>query len=596
MLKQNTDDDFSKAQNVRLRNGSLLLNKTLSQSQAVDLYRFRVTNRSSFHASLNRIRGNVKLTLYSSDRRVLATSNELDGLPETIRTQLKTGTYFLKIERKAGIGVIRYRLNSSAFERGGISFAQPLKIESGKSQLKGEFLYQDTLVSTTNRFAFYQFNLSERSIVTSLLEGLRADADIELFNSNRQRIKVSATRGTTSELINQVLDAGLYFVRVRVKEGRTQFKLKCSFNPVGIDLGGNSTSTANPIVIGTTGAIATNVVDDFDPEDYYKVDVASPTNLNLSLKNLTADANLQLLAGDGTVLASSSNTGTTEDKINFSVQAGSYFVRVFPGTSNIAVGYNLELLSSPLRFFGLTDANSLVAFNPDQLTNTVNLNVTGLATGETLKAIDFRPATGQLLGLSSASKLYTIDLATGAATATGSTAITPALTGTALGLDVNPVSDRLRVVSDTDENLQVNLTTGSLIATDTPLKYGTGDPNVAANPTITAAAYTGNAIGALSTTLYGIDTALDRLVRQGDVSGVPLAPSTGTLTTIGATGVDFAANTGFDIFSENGLLNTAYATSGSTLYRVDLATGAATSTGTVITGTTPVNLVGLAIR
>src|SRR4051812_33031925 len=71
--------------------------------------------------------------------------------------------------------------------------------------------------------------------------------------------------------------------------------------------------------------------------------------------------------------------------------------------------------------YGLTSTGSLVQFNsatPGTIARSVP--VTGLQPGETLQGIDFRPATGQLYGLGSGSRLYVIDINTGAATQVGS--------------------------------------------------------------------------------------------------------------------------------------------------------------------------------
>src|SRR4030095_14281945 len=53
--------------------------------------------------------------------------------------------------------------------------------------------------------------------------------------------------------------------------------------------------------------------------------------------------------------------------------------------------------------------------------------VTGLQSGETLLAIDFRPANGKLYGVTDASRLYVINLTTGAATQVGTGSFSPAL-------------------------------------------------------------------------------------------------------------------------------------------------------------------------
>jgi Domain of unknown function (DUF4394) len=209
------------------------------------------------------------------------------------------------------------------------------------------------------------------------------------------------------------------------------------------------------------------------------------------------------------------------------------------------------------------------------------VSITGLQAGETLLTIDFRPANGQLDALSNQNRLYTVNPTTGAATQVGSSGAFT-LSGTFFGMDVNPVVDRIRVVSDADQNLRLNPNDGTLTATDATLAYAAGDPNFGANPNEVALAYSNNVAGALSTTLYGIDSGLDVLVMQGGPGGIPSANG-GVLTTVGALGVDTSGLAGFDI-SPGG---TAYAMLHSLpllpgdIYTINLATGAATLVGAI---------------
>src|SRR6476469_5909824 len=71
----------------------------------------------------------------------------------------------------------------------------------------------------------------------------------------------------------------------------------------------------------------------------------------------------------------------------------------------------------------------LVRYNSSNTSQLVGaaVGITGLQTGETIVAIDYRPATGQLDGLGSTSRLYVLNPATGAARVVGSGAFTPAL-------------------------------------------------------------------------------------------------------------------------------------------------------------------------
>lgn len=225
--------------------------------------------------------------------------------------------------------------------------------------------------------------------------------------------------------------------------------------------------------------------------------------------------------------------------------------------------------------YAVTSTNVLISFDSATPGTTTSVAITGLQSGESILGIDLRPATGQLYGLGSTSRLYTINAATGSATQVGSAGAFT-LSGTSFGFDFNPTVDRIRVVSDADQNLRLNPDSGVLSFTDTALAYAIGDPNAAANPNDVAAAYTNNFLGSTSTTLYGIDSTLDILVTQNP-------PNNGVLNTVGSILINTSDQVGFDI---SGVSGVAYASltlpSGfSSLFTVNLATGAATLVGAI---------------
>jgi hypothetical protein len=228
--------------------------------------------------------------------------------------------------------------------------------------------------------------------------------------------------------------------------------------------------------------------------------------------------------------------------------------------------------------YAVTASNNLIRFNTSRPNTLLGapVAITGLQAGETIQGIDFRPATGQLYGLGSTSRLYVINIFTGAATAVG-TAGAFTLNGTAFGFDFNPTVDRIRVVSDTEQNLRLNPNDGTLSFTDTNLAYAAGDPNNGQNPNVTAAGYTNSFAGATTTTLYDIDTNLDVLTTQNP-------PNNGTLNTIGALGVNVSAVNGFDISSGNNTALAALQTQGATasgLYSINLTSGTASIIGPI---------------
>ena len=160
----------------------------------------------------------------------------------------------------------------------------------------------------------------------------------------------------------------------------------------------------------------------------------------------------------------------------------------------------------------------------------------GLAAGERVVGIDVRPANNVLYGVSSANRVFTIDPRTGQ-TANAQTLSVP-LNGNAFGVDFNPSVDRLRIVSDNDQNLRVNVDTG-MTTSDPSLAYPAGDRNAGRDPAVTALGYTFAALGG-PTALYDVDSATDTFDLQNP-------PNAGTLNSIGPIGVDVGSQAGLDI-------------------------------------------------
>jgi hypothetical protein len=235
----------------------------------------------------------------------------------------------------------------------------------------------------------------------------------------------------------------------------------------------------------------------------------------------------------------------------------------------------LEDRTAPATLVGLTTADRLLFF--DSATPTViqrNVKITGVS-GKDVVGLDARPADGRLYALASDASLYTINPLTGRATLVGTSGVT--LSGNRFSIDFNPGVDRLRVVSNQDQNFRLNPNNGALAGTDTVLS---GTPN----PNVVAAAYDRNFQGAALTTLYGIDAAANSLVLIGGLDGTP-SPNLGAVTTVGALGFDPANRIGFDVAADG----TAYAAFkiGATalkLYTIDLNTGAAAKVGKIGAG------------
>lgn len=231
--------------------------------------------------------------------------------------------------------------------------------------------------------------------------------------------------------------------------------------------------------------------------------------------------------------------------------------------------------------YAVDDANNLMIFNPLKYYDQTNLNtiiskpLTGLQVGESIAGIDFRPLNGQLYALGSNSNIYTVNLASGAL-ALVSTLSTP-LSGTNFGFDFNPLVDRIRIVSNTGQNLRFN-PIDFTVTTDGSLNPG--------SPNISAAAYSNNFAGTTSTTLYAIDSVNSQLVQV-------MPPNNGVIVPVGSLGVQVNGVNGFDIGGTSGIAYTIFkgTNNRNRLYEINLTTGQASGRG--ILGSTEIR--GLAI-
>jgi hypothetical protein len=232
---------------------------------------------------------------------------------------------------------------------------------------------------------------------------------------------------------------------------------------------------------------------------------------------------------------------------------------------------------------------SMVTINQDPMAEPPTDTISGLGTNERLVGIDTRPSNGVIYSVSNLGRLYTVNSFSAEANDLGLLRADPAdttnpftaLAGTTFAIEFDPMTTGMRIVSDIEQSLSIADPANPMVVTDAPLMSSAGPVD------IVATAYTNSIQSATAmpttTTLYAIDGASNRLMR--------VAP-TGALTVVGPLGAQalYAPNThpGFDIAGgNNGVVLAAFQRAGesfSRLYRIDLATGAATEIGNGIGG------------
>ncbi|WP_412027811.1 DUF4394 domain-containing protein [Deinococcus yunweiensis] len=244
--------------------------------------------------------------------------------------------------------------------------------------------------------------------------------------------------------------------------------------------------------------------------------------------------------------------------------------------------------------YGLTTSGRVATFGMDNPAASVSsVAITGVASGESVVDIDVRNTDNRLYGVTGAGKVYVIDPMTGAATADGTSVTSSGV----VAADFNPVANRLRVIGQNDANFRLTVNSAPVPAAS-PAGTLTADGTFAftsgtANPNLASAAYTNSfdnsASGAVTTgtttALYSVDADTDQLiVHSNNTTATPALPTGNfsSLSSVGALGTDISVGmTGFDIAGASSAFLSSAMNGSTTLYTVDLATGAATSKGTL---------------
>ena len=240
--------------------------------------------------------------------------------------------------------------------------------------------------------------------------------------------------------------------------------------------------------------------------------------------------------------------------------------------------------------------------------------VIGVAPGERLVGMDLRPRTGQVfaLGINSAldrGTLYRLEPqsmgTTAVATAIGAvgqiafvdnTGAALDLSDISVGLDFNPMADRVRVVDASGLNFRLNPDTGAPVDGDAAMVGINSDAAISA-PLATqlgGTAYTNNVNMPSATTQYTIDQQSAKLyVQNPPNSGVQTLPLD---ITVAGQPLEFGGGVGFDIapgvatsmanmpvMAGNGYFTSSRTAGQPTLYRIALNTGVASVLGTITT-------------
>ena len=176
----------------------------------------------------------------------------------------------------------------------------------------------------------FRFELEASGEANIRLQGMTADADLYLLNSQRQTVASSRNGGRQVDSIQEHLTAGEYFVVVQNYHARrgTQYSLYISASLAAQDPFGNTFRTAKDLGSLRGAQTMRDAVGSLDDKDVFRFDIDETSRIDLTLSGLSADVDLHLYSQTGVQLISSDRSGSQSEQIKAWIAKGSYYLVV----------------------------------------------------------------------------------------------------------------------------------------------------------------------------------------------------------------------------------------------------------------------------
>jgi len=237
--------------------------------------------------------------------------------------------------------------------------------------LQDRTLIENSVATDATRTTFAQ--------IIDYLDGIREELDIDgngeidaltdgVLNYRRQLGVID------EDLIRNAIGAGA----TRSTAAAVTAYLESQKEPIPIETG-STLETATDVALASTDTTYTSQVGGENPSGYLEFSVGATNEFNLSISDLSADANVQIIdIQSGEVILSSTNAGIADESISGQLETGTYGIRIF-SADGASTDYNLEVSVTP-QLSGITTGASDA---PIQITTDVSSPVINLD--------DFRP-------------------------------------------------------------------------------------------------------------------------------------------------------------------------------------------------------------
>jgi hypothetical protein len=207
--------------------------------------------------------------------------------------------------------------------------------------LSGDTTYSHQGGVNSGTIELLKFKLSRSSSINLSLGNLSSNADLRLLNESGKEIKRSTQANRRSESIQSRLGEGHYYIQVSAMGGSASYQLDIEGSGRSLDAGNDSKNALDTGSLSGTNRSYEGRVSNRD-KDFYRFDLSEKGSVNLSLINLRRDVDLSLLDKKGNEISRSTDNDSSDELINESLNAGTYFVKI-SRLGNLRTSYKLEM-------------------------------------------------------------------------------------------------------------------------------------------------------------------------------------------------------------------------------------------------------------
>jgi hypothetical protein len=298
-----------------------------------DLYRITTPAPGTLDLDMSSFDFNTRLLLRDQKDNLIVRNDDVDGVTNShITADLPAGTYTVGASATSGAGNYRTTTKFTGHDPADCSYVQSLDLNGGFIQILGSLPCRGANGQPVD---YYSFTLGVDSLVLAVMTSSALDGHLTLYDSNGTALRFDDNSyGLGDPLIIQYLPAGTYKLAARDVSGSTsgiyEIDLRTTPGPrpalcgsrgpisVGASVTGNITYTACQYPDGTFA-------------DFYKMDLAADTTVELRANSSDFDAYLVLFDTKGNLIDQDDDSGGgTNAKVTDLLPAGSYYVVVKP--------------------------------------------------------------------------------------------------------------------------------------------------------------------------------------------------------------------------------------------------------------------------